>query len=65
MTQIQKQEKAQSIKVLLKKFFTTQYDAKLRSREPLTADEADLNAEILAEALVELSVDASRPPCQP
>ena len=65
MTAIQKQEKVQAVKGLLKKFFTTQYDAKLRSREQQTTDEADLNAEILAEALVELVVDASRPPSQP
>ena len=48
--------------LLAKSNGNTQYDAKLRSREERTQDEADLSAEILAEALVELSVDASRPP---
>ena len=65
MTTTEKQEKVQAVKGLLKKFFTTQYDAKLRSREQQTTDEADLNAEIMAEALVELAVDASRPVAQP
>ena len=54
MTQEKKQKKVELLTGLLKAFFRTQYDAKLRAREPRTQEEADLATEILAEEIVNL-----------
>ena len=49
------------MKSQLRDFFNRQYEAKLRPREQQTADEAELATEVLAETLVNLIIDASRP----